>query len=91
FLSILCLSYIYAAYGSVGLVAGLFFGLKAAVLAVVVQAVIRIGGRALKNRIMLAIAAAAFIAIFFLHVPFPLIVLAAGLAGFLGGRFGLAA
>ncbi|WP_425375440.1 chromate efflux transporter [Rhizobium chutanense] len=91
FLSILCLSYIYAAYGSVGIVAGLFFGLKAAVLAVVVQAVIRIGSRALRNNIMLAIAAAAFIAIFFLHVPFPLIVLAAGFAGFLGGRFGLAA
>ncbi|MBA5802885.1 chromate efflux transporter [Rhizobium changzhiense] len=91
FLSILGLSYIYAAYGNVGIVAGLFFGLKAAVLAVVVQAVIRIGGRALKNRVMVGIAAAAFIAIFFLHVPFPLIVLAAGTAGFLGGRFGLAA
>ena len=91
FLSILCLSYIYAAYGSVGIVAGLFFGLKAAVLAVVMQAVIRIGGRALKNRVMVGIAAAAFIAIFFLHVPFPLIVLTAGIAGFLGGRFGLAA
>jgi len=91
FLSILGLSYIYAAYGSVGLVAGLFFGLKAAVLAVVVQAVIRIGGRALKNRVMVAIAAAAFIAIFFLHLPFPLIVLTAGIMGFFGGRFGLAA
>ncbi|ARM89057.1 chromate transporter protein [Rhizobium sp. CIAT894] len=91
FLSILVLSYIYAAYGSVGIVAGLFFGLKAAVLAVVVQAVIRIGGRALRNRVMLAIAAAAFVAIFFFRVPFPLIVLAAAIAGFLGGRFGLEA
>ncbi|WP_049733524.1 chromate efflux transporter [Rhizobium ecuadorense] len=91
FLSILCLSYIYAAYGSVGIVAGLFFGLKAAVLAVVVQAVIRIGSRALRNNVMLAIAAAAFVAIFFFHMPFPLIVLAAAIAGFLGGRFGLAA
>ncbi|RFB91556.1 chromate transporter [Rhizobium leguminosarum bv. trifolii] len=91
FLSILCLSYIYAAYGSVGIVAGLFFGLKAAVLAVVVQAVIRIGSRALRNKVMLAIAAAAFVAIFFFHVPFPLIVLAAAIAGFLGGRLGLAA
>ncbi|WHO75085.1 chromate efflux transporter [Rhizobium sp. BT03] len=91
FLSILCLSYIYAAYGSVGIVAGLFFGLKAAVLAVVVQAVIRIGSRALRNNMMLAIAAAAFVAIFFFHAPFPLIVLAAAIAGFLGGRFGLAA
>ncbi|MBB3524989.1 chromate efflux transporter [Rhizobium sp. BK456] len=91
FLSILCLSYIYAAYGSVGIVAGLFFGLKAAVLAVVVQAVIRIGSRALRNNVMLAIAAVAFVAIFFFHVPFPLIVLAAAIAGFLGGRFGIAA
>ncbi|EJC80098.1 chromate transporter, chromate ion transporter family [Rhizobium leguminosarum bv. trifolii WSM2297] len=91
FLSILGLSYIYSAYGNVGIVAGLFFGLKAAVLAVVVQAVIRIGSRALKNRVMVGIAAAAFIAIFFLHVPFPLIVLAAGIAGFLGGRLGLSA
>ena len=91
FLSILALSYIYAAYGSVGIVAGLFFGLKAAVLAVVVQAVIRIGGRALRNRVMLALAAAAFIAIFFFHVPFPLIVLSAAIAGYLGGRLGLEA
>ncbi|KEC73676.1 UNVERIFIED_ORG: chromate transporter [Rhizobium esperanzae] len=91
FLSILCLSYIYAAYGNVGIVAGLFFGLKAAVLAVVVQAVIRIGGRALRNKVMVAIAAVAFVAIFFLHVPFPLIVLAAGITGFFGGRAGFAA
>ncbi|AIC27974.1 chromate transporter protein [Rhizobium etli bv. mimosae str. IE4771] len=91
FLSILGLSYIYAAYGNVGIVAGLFFGLKAAVLAVVVQAVIRIGGRALRNKVMVAIAAVAFVAIFFLHVPFPLIVLAAGIIGFFGGRVGLAA
>jgi chromate transporter len=89
FLSILALSYIYAAYGSIGVVSGLFFGLKAAVLAVVVQAVIRIGSRALKNRAMIAIAAAAFVAIFFLHVPFPLIVLTAGIIGFFGGRLGL--
>ncbi|MBY5736194.1 chromate efflux transporter [Rhizobium leguminosarum] len=91
FLSILGLSYIYAAFGNVAIVAGLFFGLKAAVLAVVVQAVIRIGSRALKNRVMVGIAAAAFIAIFFLHVPFPLIVLAACIIGFFGGRAGIAA
>jgi chromate transporter len=89
FLSILALSYIYAAYGSIGVVSGLFFGLKAAVLAVVVQAVIRIGSRALKNRAMIAIAAAAFVAIFLLHVPFPLIVLTAGITGFVGGKAGL--
>jgi chromate transporter len=88
FLSILCLSYIYAAYGSIGIVTGLFFGLKAAVLAVVVQAVIRIGSRALKNRAMVTIAAVAFLAIFFFHVPFPLIILSAGIVGYFGGRVG---
>ena len=76
-------------YGKVGLVAALFFGLKAAVLAIVLEAVVRIGKRALKNRVMIGIAAAAFVAIFFLNVPFPLIVLAAGLIGFVGGRAGL--
>ncbi|WP_331374783.1 chromate efflux transporter [Sinorhizobium chiapasense] len=88
FLAILGLSYIYAAFGNVTVVEGLFFGLKAAVLAVVVQAVFRIGGRALKNRLMIGIAAAAFIAIFFFRVPFPLIILAAGIIGYVGGRSG---
>jgi chromate transporter len=88
FLSILILSYIYAAFGNVGLVEGLFFGLKAAVLAVVVQAVVRIGSRALKNPVMIGIAVAAFIAIFFFDVAFPVIVLTAGLIGFIGGRAG---
>lgn len=88
FLSILALSYIYAAFGNVGIVEGLFFGLKAAVLAIVLQAVARIGQRALRNPVMIAIAVAAFIAIFFFAIPFPLIILAAGLIGFLGGRAG---
>ncbi len=88
FISILGLSYVYAAYGNVSYIAGLFFGLKAAVLAVVLQAVFRIGSRALKNNVMIGIAAAAFIAIFFLHVPFPLIIITAGVVGFLGGRAG---
>jgi chromate transporter len=88
FISILGLSYVYAAYGNVSYIAGLFFGLKAAVLAVVLQAVFRIGSRALKNNVMIGIAAAAFIAIFFLHVPFPLIIITAGIVGFLGGRAG---
>ncbi|WP_309083389.1 chromate efflux transporter [Chelativorans sp.] len=88
FLSILALSYIYAAFGNVNIVEGLFFGLKAAVLAVVLHAVVRIGKRALKNRAMVAIAAAAFIAIFFFDVPFPLIILAAALVGYFGGRGG---
>ncbi|UXN62697.1 chromate efflux transporter [Phyllobacterium zundukense] len=86
FLAILCLSYIYVAYGSIDVVEGLFFGLKAAVLAVVFQAVFRIGERALKNNAMIAIASCAFIAIFFLHVPFPMIILTAGVVGYIGGR-----
>ncbi len=90
FLAILGLSYIYVLLGKVPLVEGLFFGLKAAVLAVVVQAVVRVGSRALKNNVMRGIAAAAFVAIFFLDAPFPLIVLAAGLIGYLGSRSGIA-
>ena len=88
-LSIMGLSWIYALYGNVGLVAGLFFGLKAAVLAVVAQAVLRIGRKALGSGTMRALAAASFVAIFFLDVPFPVIVLGAGLIGYLGGRAGL--
>src|SRR4051812_32922686 len=79
--SIMALSWVYALYGRVGIVSALFFGLKAAVLAIVLQAVVRIGSRALRNRAMLGIAAAAFVLIFFVGVPFPLIVLAAGLIG----------
>ena len=88
-IAIMALSWIYALYGNVGFVAGLFFGLKAAVLAIVLQAVIRIGKRALKGPIMVGLAAAAFVAIFFLDVPFPLIVLTAGVIGYCGGRAGL--
>ncbi|MBX9455110.1 MAG: chromate efflux transporter [Rhizobium sp.] len=88
FLSILALSYAYAIYGNVTFVEGLFFGLKAAVLAVVFQAVARIGSRALRNRVMIGIAAIAFVAIFFLRIPFPLIILAAGAVGYVAGRAG---
>src|SRR5688500_6137472 len=70
--SIMALSIVYALFGKVGIVSALFFGLKAAVLAVVLQAVVRIGSKALKNRIMIALAAAAFVAIFFFSVPFPI-------------------
>lgn len=84
FFTILALSIIYVLYGQVSWVVAIFFGLKAAVLAVVMEAVLRIGRKAIKNRLMLAIAALAFIAIFFFAVPFPLIVLAAGLLGLLG-------
>ncbi len=89
--SIMALSWIYALYGRVGIVSALFFGLKSAVLAVVLQAVVRIGGRSLKNNVMRGLAAAAFILIFFLGVHFPIIVLSAGLIGYLGGRAGVSA
>ena len=86
-LLIMALSTVYALYGQVPLVAAVFFGLKAAVLAVVVEAVLRIGRRALKTRAMLAIAAIAFLAIFVFGVPFPWIVLVAGVVGLIGNRF----
>jgi chromate transporter len=86
--AIMALSWIYALYGHVGIVSGLFFGLKCAVLAVVLQAVIRIGSRSLQNAVMRSLAAAAFVLIFFFDVPFPLIVLGAGVIGFFGGRAG---
>ena len=89
--SIMALSWIYAGLGNVPLVAALFFGLKAAVLAIVLQAVVRLGTRALKNGVMVGIAAAAFAAIFLFDMPFPLIVLGAGVIGFIGGRLGLRA
>ena len=91
FLSILALSYIYVLFGNVTVVEGMFFGLKCSVLAVVVQAVFRIGSRALRNGLMVGLAAAAFVAIFFLHVPFPVIVIAAGVIGYIGGRTGASA
>jgi chromate transporter len=80
------LSLIYAAFGHIGIVQALFFGLKAAVLAVVLEAVMRVGKRALTSRASLVIAALAFIGIFFFAAPFPLIILAAGLIGFFGNR-----
>jgi len=90
FVAILALSYIYVLLGNLPLIEGLFFGLKAAVLAIVIQAVVRIGSRALKNNVLRGLAAAAFVAIFFLRVPFPIIVLGAGLIGFFAGRAGVA-
>ena len=86
FLSILALSVLYAGYHDLDIVQGIFYGLKPAVVAVVVEAVMRIGKRSLKNRVMVAIAAAAFVAIFFLEVAFPIIVLTAGVIGYLGGK-----
>jgi chromate transporter len=87
-IAIMALSYIYAAYGNVGFVEALFFGLKAAVLAIVVQAVVRVGKRALRNRVMIALAAAAFVAIFFFSVPFPIIIITAGVIGYFGAKSG---
>jgi chromate transporter len=89
-IAIMALSWIYAAYGNVPVVTALFFGLKAAVLAIVVEAVLRIGKRALKNRLMIAVAAAAFIAIFFFAVPFPLIIVAAAVLGLVAQQLNLA-
>ena len=80
------LSWLYIAYGQVTWVAGLFYGIKPAVAAIVLQAAYRIGSRVLLNNLLWAIAAASFVAIFALNVPFPLIVLAAALVGFVGGR-----
>jgi len=91
FVAIMILSWLYAALGSVDAVEALFFGLKAAVLAIVIEAVRRLGGRALRNDAMRAIAVTAFVAIFFFGVPFPAIVLAAALIGYAGGRAGWAA
>ncbi len=71
-----------------GLIEALFFGLKAAVLAIVIQALFRIGKRALRNRIMIALAAIAFVAIFFFAVPFPIIIIAAGVIGYVGAKSG---
>ncbi len=86
FVSILALSLLYAGFRDLTPVEGLFFGLKPAVLAVVVQAVFRIGRRALKNGAMGAIAAGAFVAIFFFGVGFPIVVAGAALIGLIGRR-----
>jgi chromate transporter len=86
FFSILALSVLYASYQDTHLLQALFYGLKPAVMAVVVEAVVRIGRRSLKNGVMVGLAAAAFVAIFLLDVPFPWIVLSAALIGLLGGR-----
>lgn len=86
FLSILALSYLYVTLGDVPLVVALFYGLKAAVLAVVFDALLRIGRKVLKHPFKVALALAAFIALFFFQAPFPLVVFGAALIGLLGGR-----
>jgi chromate transporter len=84
---LIALSWIYLAYGDVPVVAGIFYGIKPAVVAIVLAAAHRIGSRALRNAWLWTIAAAAFVAIFAFHAPFPVIVIAAGIIGYLGGRY----
>lgn len=84
--ALLALSGIYVAYGETGLVAALFAGLAPAVIAIVVQAVAKVGRRALHHPALVAIAVASFVALTFFGVPFPVVVLGAGLVGWLAGR-----
>ena len=86
-LILIVLSWLYIAFGSMPLVAGLFYGIKPAVTAIVLQATHRIGSRALKNGWLWSIAAAAFVAIFALNIPFPAIIAGAALIGYAGGRY----
>lgn len=86
FISILILSLLYAGFNDTSFVQALFYGIKPAVMAIVVQAVFKIGKRALKNEVMVLLSVMAFIAIFFFNVPFPIIVLSAGLIGYVGGK-----
>jgi chromate transporter len=82
------LSWVYATFGNVGGVQGFFFGLKAAVLAIVLEAVVRVGRRALRSRARLLIAALAFIGICFFRIPFPIVIATAALLGFLANAAG---
>jgi len=86
FFLILALSWIYVAYGDISWVDATFYGLRAAVVALVVAAVIRVGSKALRAPVFVALAAAAFVAIFFMDIAFPLIVLGATVIGFIGTR-----
>lgn len=88
--AILALSWMYVLLGDLSVVEGLFFGMKAAVLAIVVQALIRIGQRTLKDRLRVAIAAAGFLALFAFGLPFPLVVLGAGVIGYCMARLNAA-
>ena len=83
---LIALSWMYIAFGNVPLVAGLFYGIKPAVTAIVLQAAYRIGSRALKNEVLWAIAAASFVALFALDAPFPAVIAAAATIGYVGGR-----
>lgn len=80
------LSYVYIVFGNIPWIAAVFYGLKPAVLAIVAAAVIRIGSKALKNAVMWSLALAAFVAIYFFRVPFPLIIISAGILGLVGAK-----
>src|ERR1700733_10976246 len=84
--ALMALSWIYVIWGDMSVIAGLFFGLKAAVLAVVIDAAVRIGRRALKSQLAYVIAALAFVALFFFAIPFPLVVLAAAVTGYIADQ-----
>src|SRR5947207_8887551 len=90
-ISIMALSYVYAGWGNGPVIAALFFGLKAALLAIVVEAVVRIGKRSLKHRALIALAFAGFVGIFFFNVPFPIIVFGAAFIGFAAQTMGVTA
>jgi chromate transporter len=86
FFLMLALSWTYAVHGDLPAVAGVFFGLQSAVVGIVAAALIRIARRTLRNGLLAGIAGLSFVAIFLAHVPFPVILGAAGLIGFVGGR-----
>ena len=86
FFLILGLSWTYAVHGDISWIAAVFYGLEAAVIALVAAAVIRVGSKALRNPLLVSIASGAFVAIFFIKVPFPLIVLGAAAIGLIGAR-----
>jgi chromate transporter len=79
------LAWMYASLGSVPAIAALFYGLKPAVVAIVLEAVLRIGKKSLKTRFLYSLAGGAFIGIYFFNVPFPIIVLSAGVIGYFAG------
>jgi chromate transporter len=85
-LILIALSWVYIAFGDLAVVAGLFYGIKPAVTAIVLQAAYRIGSRALKNEVLWAIAAASLVALFVFHASFPVVIAAAALIGVIGGR-----
>ncbi len=83
---LIALSWIYISYGEVPIVAGIFYGIKPAITAVIVHAAYRIGSRAIKNSLLFSVSVTAFLSIFIFKIPFPIIVIGAALIGFIGGR-----